>query len=143
MHEFHCIRERYHASEEVHLNHVCSLRSVTAQGKSLGKIPMDFLASRFSLLVVTVISSRCKQTCPLQAAVLKEEVATYHQTSHLFFNTLCWKTPPPPIHQQRCSPASSQPHFEHHQTVLPKPPAGMGPFLCKHPPDGLQLSKRS
>lgn len=76
--------------------------SVTGQGKSLGKIPMDFPTCRFSLPVVTVVSSRCKQTCPLQAAVLKEEVATYHQTSRLFFNILCWKTPPSPSHQQSC-----------------------------------------
>lgn len=112
--------------------------SVTAQGKSLGKIPMDFPTSRFSLLVVTVISSRCKQTCPLQAAVLKEELATYHQTSRLFFDTLCWKTPPPPTHQPSCSPGTSQPHFKLLPTMLQKPPAVVRLFLCKPLPDGLQ-----
>lgn len=112
--------------------------SVTAQGKSLGKIPMDFPASMFSLLVVTVISSRCKQTCPVQTAVLKEEVATYHQISRLFFNPLIWKVPSPPHHQQSCLPGSDQPHFEHFQTVLQKPPAEMRLFLCKPLPDGLQ-----
>lgn len=133
LYEFRCWRE-----STMYWKKYVWTTSVTAQGESLSKIPMDFPTSRFSLLVVIVVSSRCKQTCPLQAAVLKEEVATYHQTSRLFFNILCWKTPPPPSHQQNCSPGSSQSHFEHLQTMLLKPPAQMRPFLGKPPPDGLQ-----
>lgn len=91
---------------------------------------MDFPTSRFSLLVVTVISSRCKQTCPLQAEVLKEEVVTHHQASHLFFNTLWWKTPPVPPHQQSCSPGSIQPHFLTAPGNAPKTSTEMKPFLC-------------
>lgn len=107
------------------------------KGKVWAKFPWISLHPGFhcwlSLWLVQGVNRHalCKQLC------WRKRFATYHQTSHLFFNTLCWKTLPPPPHQQSPSPGSSQPHFQLLQTLLQKPPTETRPLLRKPLPDGL------